>query len=76
MQDNKRPLGENNRSTGRHEHPLPHEISSAEQKTAIAAREQAEKDMEKDAELTASNPNDDLDEGETARLGEEQTGLV
>lgn len=33
------------------------------------AHEQADKDMEKDAELTARNPNDDLDEGESARLG-------
>jgi hypothetical protein len=31
--------------------------------------------MEADAELTAHHPNDDLDEGETARLGE-QTDLV
>ena len=41
-----------------------------------AAHDQAEKDMDEDAELTASSPNDDLDEGETARLGEENTGLV
>ncbi len=41
-----------------------------------AAHEQADKDMEDDAEFTASSPNDDLDEGETARLGEEETGLI
>lgn len=40
-----------------------------------AAHEQADKDMEEDAELTATSPNDDLDEGETARLGE-QTDLI
>jgi hypothetical protein len=41
-----------------------------------AAHEVAEKDMEEDAEFTASSPNDDLDEGETARLGEEHTDLI
>ena len=41
-----------------------------------AAHEEAEKDMEEDAEFTASSPNDDLDEGETARLGEEHTDLI
>lgn len=41
-----------------------------------AAHDQAEHDMEEDAEFTASSPNDDLDEGETARLGENNTGLV
>ncbi|MBD0280523.1 MAG: hypothetical protein M3342_24395 [Bacteroidota bacterium] len=61
---------------GRHEHPLPNEISNREREAAEKAREQADHDMEEDAELTASSPNDDLDEGETARLGEEQTDLV
>ncbi len=41
-----------------------------------AAHEQADKDMEDDAEFTASSPNDDLDEGETARLGEDDTLLI
>lgn len=40
------------------------------------AHDQAEKDMEEDAELTASSPNDDLDEGETARLGEDNTDII
>ncbi|HEU4901514.1 MAG TPA: hypothetical protein VFT06_01955 [Flavisolibacter sp.] len=58
---------------GRHEHPLPQEISNKDRKLAEAAHEAADKDMEEDAELTASSPNDDLDEGELARLGDEQT---
>ena len=37
---------------------------------------QAEKDMNKDAEFTAHSKNDDLDEGETARLGEGKNDLV
>jgi hypothetical protein len=54
---------------GRHEHPLRQEIDAAEKRLAGAAHDAAEKDMTEDAELTATNPNDDLDEGETARLG-------
>lgn len=61
--------------TGQHEHPLPQEISTDERKLAAAAHNAADKDMEDDAELTASSPNDDLDEGESARLGEE-TNLI
>jgi hypothetical protein len=41
-----------------------------------AAHDQAEKDMEEDAEFTASSPNDDLDEGESARLGEDKTDVI
>jgi hypothetical protein len=67
---------DNKNQAGRHEHPLPNEISREERKQAANAHNEAEKDMDNDAELTASSPNDDLDEGETARLGEDETGLV
>ena len=60
-----------NNQQGRHVHPLPNEISSKEKEKALDAHEEAEKDMNEDAELTAHNPNDDSDEGETARLGED-----
>ena len=60
---------------GHHEHPLRQEISDKQRELNKTAHDQAEKDMQQDAELTANNPNDDLDEGETARLGEE-TDLV
>jgi hypothetical protein len=61
---------------GRHEHPLPHEISRQDKELATSAHDEAERDMGDDAELTAGSPNDDLDEGETARLGEDKTDLV
>ncbi len=32
--------------------------------------------MDDDAELTAQSPNDDLDEGETARLGEDIPEII
>lgn len=60
---------------GRHEHPLRQEISSEQKSLNEAAHSEAEKDMEDDAEFTATSPNDDLDEGESARLGEE-TSLI
>lgn len=40
------------------------------------AHVEADKDIASDPEFSAHSPNDDLDEGETARLGENNTGLV
>lgn len=40
------------------------------------AREEALDDIAEDADLSIHSPNDDLDEGETARLGEDKTDLV
>lgn len=65
-----------NKQSGRHEHPLPQEISNDEREQARDAYEEAEKDMDEDAELTAHSPNDDLDEGETARLGEDTGDVI
>ncbi|GAA4751498.1 hypothetical protein [Flavisolibacter ginsenosidimutans] len=56
---------------GHHEYPLKQEISPAQQKLNEAAHTEAEKDIEDDVELSAHSPNDDLDEGESARLGED-----
>lgn len=42
---------------------------------AEAAHEQAEKDIANDPEMSAHSPNDDLDEGETARLGDDKNDL-
>ncbi len=41
-----------------------------------AAHEQADADIEQDPDFSMHSPNDDLDEGETARLGEDKTDLV
>lgn len=41
-----------------------------------AAHDQAEKDIQDDADLRIPGPNDDLDEGETARLGEDKTDMI
>jgi hypothetical protein len=55
---------------GRHEYPLPGELGREQKQHNRDALQEAEQDMESDAEFTAHSPNDDLDEGELARLGE------
>jgi hypothetical protein len=62
-------------NAGHHEHPLRGEISPEQNRRNVNAHQQAEKDMADDAEFVAHNKNDDLDEGESARLGE-STDLV
>lgn len=42
----------------------------------VEAHEQADQDIANDPELSIHSPNDDLDEGETARLGEDENPLV
>lgn len=60
----------------------PETRSNASGRTRIArdeierAHRQAERDISADPEFSAHSPNDDLDEGETARLGEDKTGLI
>ena len=53
-----------------HENPLPGAITPKQRKENANALQQADKDMNNDAEFIAHSKNDDLDEGETARLGE------
>jgi hypothetical protein len=62
--------------TGGHQNPLPQEISDEQRALNASAHTEAEKDIEADAELSAHSPNDDLDEGETARLGEDIPGIL
>ncbi len=64
-----------NRVDGGDEHPLRPEISKTDKEKALAAHNEAEKDIDNDPEFSAHSPNDDLDEGETARLGED-TGAI
>lgn len=46
-----------------------------ENENVANAYEEASKDIEQDPDLSIHSPNDDLDEGETARLGE-KTDLI
>lgn len=59
-------------SSGKHEHKLPQEIDPTDKRMTDAAHKAADKDIEADPEFSAHSPNDDLDEGETARLGEDK----
>jgi hypothetical protein len=52
------------------------EATPDQRKQNANAHRQADQDIENDAEFTAHNKNDDLDEGETARLGEDSSDLV
>lgn len=61
---------------GKHEHPLPSEIGKEERQQATMAHDEAEKDIEDDPEFSATSPNDDLDEGESARLGDDGAGII
>jgi hypothetical protein len=63
-------------TTGRHEHPLPEEIHAAERKAAEKAHDQADHDIAEDPDFSIHSPNDDLDEGETARLGDDLPPIV
>lgn len=56
--------------------PQPRPEVAAEKENALAAHDQAEKDMEEDDDLnTKPAPEDDLDEGEIARFeNEDDTG--
>ena len=61
---------------GHHQNPLPQEISNEQRSLNESAHTEADKDMDNDAELTANSPNDDLDEGESARLGEDLSNII
>jgi len=64
----------NKPAEGKHEHPLA--LNEGEKKKAADAYRAAEKDIEQDPEISAHSPNDDLDEGETARLGDDGAGVI
>lgn len=66
----------NEQRGGQHENPLPQEISQQQRQQVERAHEEAMHDMEEDADLSIHSPNDDLDEGETARLGEGENPLI
>lgn len=61
---------------GQHQNPLKQEISDEQRNLNESAHIEAEQDMEDDADLTALSPNGDLDEGETARLGEDIPEII
>lgn len=61
---------------GKHEHPLPGQIPERQKELNREAHDEAVKDIVDDKELVAKSPNDDLDEGETARLGDDVSDII
>jgi len=49
---------------------------TAADNNVIKAHNEADKDIAKDPDLSIHSKNDDLDEGELARLGGDKTNLV
>lgn len=47
-----------------------------DQNNTREAYNEAQRDIDLDADLGIHSPNEDLDEGESARLGEDKTDLV
>ena len=68
MQDNIDPAGASNNSK---QSSTPATGNETNKEVIELAHTEAEKDIEDDAELTGPGPNEDLDEGEIARLGED-----
>lgn len=52
------------------------ETQQKDEEKITEANKQAQKDIDTDADLSIRSKNDDLDEGETARLGEDKNDLV
>ena len=71
------PRKKNNTDTTRQNNPAPDSKPGADSgENARAAHEQADKDIEEDADLSIHSPNDDLDESESLKLGEDKTDLI
>jgi hypothetical protein len=74
QENKKKPI---NKDQNQNTAPLPGNDKNTKLKEQVmAAHEQADKDIEQDADLSIHSPNDDLDEGETARLGEDATDII
>lgn len=64
---------DNNKEKGK---PEEHTDPAANNEAVLAAHEQAEADIEKDPDLSIYSPTDDLDEGELARLNDDDSDLI
>jgi hypothetical protein len=53
---------------------MPTEKNAGE--NVAAAHEEAINDIDQDPDFSMHTPNDDLDEGESARLGEDKTDII
>ena len=70
LPDKKKDTGEENKE------PAEHTEAAADKKAVLAAHKQADADIEKDPDLSIHSPADDLDEGELARLNDDDSALI
>lgn len=56
--------------------PVPNTQKPADNEHVADAYQEAQHDIDQDADLSIHNENDDLDEGELARLGEDNNGVI
>ena len=69
-------MNKNNSNDPRHQADKENAAKRGDKADVEKAHNQADRDIANDAELSAHSPNDDLDEGESARLGENENGLA
>jgi len=72
----KKPTGDKNQQSQQPDLAMQRDLEADKKEHVKEAREQADADIEKDADLSIHSPNDDLDEGETARLGEDVNDII
>lgn len=53
-----------------------HPEENTDRQNTTGAFNEAQKDIDQDPDFSVHSPNDDLDEEETARLGDDETDLV
>jgi len=64
------------RKNPRRVYPVPGQVDPVKKQQNRDARTEANEDIKRDGEFAAGGRNDDLDEGESARLGQENTDLM
>ena len=69
-------MQEKKKASSQPNHPKVEANHLSQEDLNIAAHDEALSDIDEDPDFSVSSPNDDLDEGETARLGEDKTDLV
>lgn len=73
---NKKPANNRKQQPKQPDRAMQRDLEADKKEHVKEAREQADADIEKDADLSIHSPNDDLDEGETARLGEDVNDII
>jgi len=56
--------------------PAPNTQKPVDNEHVAEAYQEAQNDIDHDADLSIHSENDDLDEGELARLGEDDNGVI